>query len=91
MAFFVVSAVDKEGNLCPEAEVSIQVEVSGAADFQGICNGDPTSFEVFTRPTMKLFKGQLVVGIISNGKKGPARVSVHSTGLLSATAKMKVK
>lgn len=91
MAFFVVSAVDKEGNLCPEAEVSIQVEVSGAADFQGICNGDPTSFEVFTRPTMKLFKGQLVVGIISNGKKGPARVSVHSTGLISATAKMKVK
>jgi beta-galactosidase len=91
MAFFVVSAVDKEGNLCPEAEVSIQVEVSGAADFKGICNGDPTSFEVFTRPTMKLFKGQLVVGIISNGKKGTARVSVQSNGLLSATAKMKVK
>ena len=91
MAFFVVSAVDKDGNLCPEAEASIQVEVSGAADFKGICNGDPTSFEVFTRPTMKLFKGQLVVGIISNGKKGTARISVQSPGLIAATAKMKVK
>ena len=91
MAFFVVSAVDKDGNLCPEAEASIQVEVSGAADFKGICNGDPTSFEVFTRPTMKLFKGQLVVGIISNGKKGTARISVQSSGLIAATAKMKVK
>ena len=91
MAFFVVSAVDKEGNLCPEADVPIQVEVSGAAEFKGICNGDPTSFEVFTIPAMRLFKGQLVVGIISNGKKGTARVSVHSPGLASATAKMKVR
>ena len=91
MAFFVVGAVDKEGNLCPEADVPIQVEVSGAAEFKGICNGDPTSFEVFTIPAMRLFKGQLVVGIISNGKKGTARVSVHSPGLASATAKMKVR
>ena len=91
MAFFVVSAVDKDGNLCPEAEASIQVEVSGAADFKGICNGDPTSFEVFTRPTMKLFKGQLVVGIISNRKKGTARISVQSPGLIAATAKLPVK
>ncbi len=91
MAFFVVSAVDEKGNLCPEAEASIQVEVSGAADFKGICNGDPTSFEVFTRPTMKLFKGQLVVGIISNGRKGTARVSVQSPGLMSAATKIPVK
>ena len=91
MAFFVVSAVDKDGNLCPEADASIQVEVSGAAEFKGLCNGDPTSFEVFTHPTMKLFKGQLVVGIISNGKKGSARISVHSSGLTSAVAKIQVK
>lgn len=91
MAFYVVQAVDEDGNLCPEADCQVNVQVSGAADFKGICNGDATSFEVFTRPTMKLFKGQLVVGIISNGKKGTARISVESSGLLPATAKIKAK
>lgn len=91
MAFYVVQAVDEDGNLCPEADCQVNVQVSGAADFKGICNGDATSFEVFTLPTMKLFKGQLVVGIISNGKKGTARISVESSGLLPATAKIKAK
>ena len=91
MAFFVVQAVDKDGNLCPEANQQINVHVSGAAEFKGMCNGDATSFEVFTQPTMKLFKGQLVVGIISNGHKGNAKISVESPGLRSASAKIKAK
>ena len=91
MAFFVVRAVDKDGNFCPEAEAYIQVEVSGAADFKGICNGDATSFEVFTQPTMKLFKGQLVVGIISNGKKGRITLSATSPSLLPATVRFAAK
>ena len=91
MAFYVVQAVDKDGNLCPEADCQVNVQVSGAADFKGLCNGDATSFEVFTRPTMKLFKGQLVVGIISNGKKGTAKISVESSGLLPATAKIRAR
>ena len=91
MAFYVVQAVDKDGNLCPEADCQIDVQVSGAANFKGICNGDATSFEVFTRPTMKLFKGQLVVGIISNGKKGTAQIAARSSSLLPATATIKAK
>ena len=91
MAFFVVQAVDKNGNLCPEANHQITVHVSGAAHFKGVCNGDATSFEVFTQPTMKLFKGQLVVGIQSNGHKGTAKVTVESPGLQSSTAKIKAK
>ena len=91
MAFFVVRAVDKDGNFCPEADASIHVEVSGAADFKGICNGDATSFEVFTQPTMKLFKGQLVVGIISNGKKGCIALTATSPLLQPTTAKFTAK
>ena len=91
MAFFVVQAVDKNGNLCPEANHQITVHVSGAAHFKGMCNGDATSFEVFTQPTMKLFKGQLVIGIQSNGHKGTAKVTVESPGLQSSTAKIKAK
>ena len=89
MAFFVVSIVDENGNLCPDADNQISIDVSGAAEFKGICNGDATSFEVFTCPTMKTFHGQLVVGIISNGKKGMATVNATSPGLVGGIGKIK--
>ena len=91
MAFFVVSAVDKDGNLCPEANHQININVSGAADFKGICNGDATSFEVFTKPTMQLFKGQLVVGIQSNGQRGKAVIKASSPGLTDGSATIKAQ
>ena len=91
MAFFVVSVVDENGNLCPDADNQININVSGSADFKGICNGDATSFEVFTRPTMKAFHGQLVVGIISNGKEGIATVNASSPGLMGGTTNIEAE
>lgn len=91
MAFFVVSVVDKDGNICPDADNRIKVNVKGAADFKGICNGDATSFEAFTNPTMKVFNGQLAIGVISNGSKGSIKVSVSAEGLQSSSAMIKAK
>ena len=42
--------------------------MSGAGSFRAVCNGDATSLEPFTEPTMKLFNGQLVV-VVQAGKK----------------------
>ena len=85
MTFITVNILDKEGILVPDADNSIQVGVTGAADFKGICNGDATSTEVFTKPTMKTFHGQLVIGIQSNGKQGDATIKVTGKGLKPAT------
>ena len=85
MTFITVNILDKNGTLVPDADNSIAVSVSGAASFKGICNGDATSLEVFTKPTMKAFHGQLVIGIQSNGKKGEAIVKVSGKGLKPAT------
>ena len=88
MTFITVNVVDKDGNLCPDADNQISVSVTGAATFKGICNGDATSLEVFTRPTMKAFHGQLVIGIQSNGKTGDAIVKVSGTGIKAQTVKV---
>lgn len=88
MTFITVTAVDKRGNLVPDAENQITVSVSGAARFRGMCNGDATSFEVFTEPTMKLFHGQLVIGIQSNGMPGTAKVKVSGKGLGTRTIEL---
>ena len=91
MVFVTASVVDSEGNVCPEADNSLQVSVSGAAQFKGICNGDATSLEVFTKPQMKVFKGLLSVGVISNGRAGQAQVTVKGKGLKPATLQLKAQ
>ncbi|MBR1667271.1 MAG: DUF4982 domain-containing protein [Bacteroidaceae bacterium] len=85
MTFITVNILDKNGNFVPDADNQINVSVTGAANFKGICNGDATSVEVFTKPTMKAFHGQLVIGIQSNGKQGNAIVKVSGKGLKPAT------
>lgn len=89
MAFFVIDVTDKEGNICPTANNEISVEVTGeGAVFKGICNGDATSLEVFTKPFMHVFNGQLVVGVKSTGKQGWYSIKVSGKGLKSASVEL---
>lgn len=91
MTFITVNIEDKDGNLCPDADNQLTVSVTGAATFKGICNGDATSLEVFTKPVMKAFHGQLVIGIQSNGKGGNATVKVSGKGLKTVSTNIIVK
>ena len=91
MTFITVNILDANGNLVPDADSQISVSVTGAAKFKGICNGDATSLEVFTHPTMKAFHGQLVIGIQSNGKPGEATVKVTGKNLKPATLSINCK
>lgn len=83
LAFITVSLTDKNGTLCPDADHSLEFKVTGAATFNSVCNGDATSLEVFTEPTMKLFHGQLVVVVQASTASGKATLSVRdkSTGI----------
>lgn len=91
LAYITVSLVDDNGTELPTADDRIDVEVSGAGSFQRICNGDATSLEVFTKPTMKLFSGKLVVTVKSGNKKGNMKVKVMDKARgLSKTVNIKV-
>ena len=76
LAYVTVSLTDKNGTLIPDANDQIVFEVSGAGTFRGVCNGDATSLEVFTEPTMKLFAGQLVVVCQAGKEKGQLTLTV---------------
>lgn len=78
LSFITVSMVDKDGTLVPDADDEIEVMVSGAGHFRGICNGDATSLEVFTEPRMKLFAGQLVIVVEAGDNAGQMNVKVRS-------------
>ncbi|MCI6473064.1 MAG: DUF4982 domain-containing protein [Bacteroidales bacterium] len=87
--FLTVSALDNQGTLCPDADQTVSVSVSGAATFRAICNGDPTSLEVFTKPTMRLFHGKLVVAIQARNTPGDITVTVKAKGMKKATVRLK--
>ena len=76
LAFVTISLVDKNGTLIPYASDQLKFEVSGAGTFRAVCNGDATSLEPFTKPTMKLFNGQLVVIVQAGKKKGQLTLKV---------------
>ena len=78
LIYLTVSMVDKDGNLCPDADDELTFEVTGAAKFKAVCNGDATSLEMFHLPHMRLFHGQLVVTVQSNKAKGKVKVNVKA-------------
>ena len=78
MAFITVSLTDADGTLIPQADDQLTFEVSGAGTFQAVCNGDATSLEPFTEPTMKLFNGQLVAIVRSAAQTGTLTLKVTS-------------
>ena len=70
LAFVTVSLVDKNGTLVPDAQDQLTFDVQGAGSFRAVCNGDATSLEPFTQPTMKLFNGQLVAIVQAGHEAG---------------------
>lgn len=81
LSYVTVSVVDKDGNLCPNADNQLNFKVSGTAKFRAVCNGDATSLEMFHLPTMKTFNGKLVVIVQSNETPGDIQLEVSGKGL----------
>jgi beta-galactosidase len=81
LSYITVSVVDKEGNLCPNADNQLNFEVSGTGKFRAVCNGDATSLELFHLPTMKAFSGKLVVTVQSVKEAGDIELQVSGEGL----------
>ena len=88
LAFITVSLTDTKGNLIPDANDQLTFEVKGAGTFEAVCNGDATSLEPFTKPTMRLFSGQLVVIVRSAKHAGTLTLTVSDKkrGLSNSTA-----
>lgn len=85
ISFVRVSVLDKNGVPCPRANNQIDFKVNGSGKFRAACNGDATSLEMFHKPTMKLFSGQLVVLVQSTENSGEINLQVSGKGLKSAS------
>ncbi len=91
LAFATVRVVDKDGNLCPDADLQLRFATQGAVAYKAACNGDATSLELFVKPTMKTFHGQLVVVVEAGRIPGAGELEVSAEGMTTAQAKLIVK
>lgn len=81
LAYINVSVVDKDGNPCPNDQRQINFSVTGAGKYRAAANGDPTSLEMFHKPSMHLFNGQLTVLVQASEKRGELVLGVKAKGL----------
>ena len=83
LSFITVKVVDKDGNLCPDAQHSIKYSVKGTGYYRAGANGDPVNLELFHKPQMKVFYGMMTAIVQNNGEEGKITLTASCKGLKS--------
>ena len=91
LAFVKVEVVDKDGNLCPNAENQIFFDVNGCASIAGVDNGCQTSMERFKADNRKAFSGKCLVVLQSKKQPGTIQLTAKGVDLKQATIELVVK
>lgn len=88
LSFITVEATDKDGNICPFADNTLEIKISGTGSFAGADNGNPREMTSFRSTLYPLFNGKAVVIVKSSKLKGEISVEVTSPGLKPAKTKI---
>ena len=81
--YITAQVVDKEGNLCPNADNRITFTANGVAEVYATDAGDQRETETFLRPDKKAMSGMLVAVIRSTEEKGKVTITASADGLIS--------
>ncbi|MRT91976.1 glycoside hydrolase family 2 TIM barrel-domain containing protein [Ancylomarina sp. 16SWW S1-10-2] len=84
LSFVEVNVVDKDGNFCPTANLSIKFSVEGAGTFHAAGNGNSTDITPFQSNVRNCFNGKCLVMLQSSEKAGTISLTATSDKLKSA-------
>jgi beta-galactosidase len=92
LSFIKVTLLDKDGNVCPDADNEITFSINGsAAVLAGVDNGDPTNHESFQGPSHKAFHGLALAVLRSHyDSSGPVTLTASAAGIPSVTTTVHV-
>ena len=88
IAFVQAEIMDKEGRLCPDAEVELTAKISGPATLAAFGTGNFENTVNYSLPTRKTWKGRALIILRSTTKKGKVTLSVGGKGLNSNTIRI---
>lgn len=81
LAYITVRLVDINNNLCTGDDQMISMKVKGMGAYKAGANGDATCLDLFNRPLMPTFKGQLTAIVQSLEKNGTIIFEASAKGL----------
>ncbi len=81
LSYVEVRVVDKDGNLCPNADNVIAFGLEGPGTVAGVDNGDPTNHEPFKATKHKAFHGLCLAVIEATRSPGEIRLKASAEGL----------
>ncbi len=85
LCYVTVEAVDKDGNICPDADAAVQVQVEGPARIAGVGNGNPQATDSFQSDRVNLFHGKAVIILRAQADSDKLTISAVAKGM-SGTA-----
>lgn len=89
LAYITVRSLDKDGNLCPLDQSMVNFSVKGNGAYRASANGDPTSLDLFHKPQMPLFNGQLTAIVQAGEGSGDVIFEATAKGLKKGKATLK--
>lgn len=84
LSYVMVSVVDDEGRLVPDAVVPVSFSISGAAEIAAVGNANPKDVASFRQPNHKTFHGVCLVVVRPTGKPGQIELFAESAELANA-------
>ena len=81
LAYVYIKVVDADGNLCPTAEIPLDIKTSGARHLAVAGTGHPYDLRSFRSLTPTTFRGQVLLIIQPQGEKGDVTITVSSPKL----------
>lgn len=89
LIYLEITAVDREGIFCANANNRVNVRVEGEGRLLGLDNGDSTDFDQYKGTSRRLFSGKMLAVLASGGKPGVIRVTVTSPGLPDSSIELR--
>lgn len=81
LAYITLEVIDKNGNIVPDANIPLNVDVKGRATLLAAASANLKDLEPKTSSRVTTYKGRAIVVIRSGSKSGKATVTVSSTKL----------
>lgn len=81
LAYIYISVVDEDGNLCPTAELPLNIETSGVKHNATAGTGHPFDMKSYRSLTPKTFRGKAILVVQPQDESGKVTVKVSSPGL----------
>lgn len=85
LSYVKITIADAQGNIIPDADIPVNLTVSGDGDIAGSGSAAPNDMESVNSPVCKTYRGKAVAILrpLKNGNKGSIKLKVEAEGLTS--------